>query len=128
MPHQVAELRVALETTGSEKEFYYAKLRDVEIFCQDEHIKGDPVRPSSPMQCLFTCSRKISATSSSRQQLQVHLRLRRRTRRALTNHSKQMHMLIELVLGSAFVFECDDVTQRSQGTSVLSSPRAGPKW
>lgn len=38
---------MALETTEREKEFYYAKLRDVEIFCQDEHIKDDPVRPPS---------------------------------------------------------------------------------
>lgn len=38
---------MALETAEREKEFYYAKLRDVEIFCQDEAIKCDPV--SSPL-------------------------------------------------------------------------------
>lgn len=48
---QLMDLKLKVSTAEQEREFYFNKLRDIEILCQMEEIKTEPVRPqTSPKQ------------------------------------------------------------------------------
>ena len=40
---QVTDLKLKISTAEQEREFYFNKLRDIEILCQLDEIKGQPV-------------------------------------------------------------------------------------
>ena len=41
---QVTDLKLKVSTAEQEREFYFNKLRDIEILCQLDEIKSQPVR------------------------------------------------------------------------------------
>ena len=42
-PLQVTDLKLKISTAEQEREFYFNKLRDIEILCQLDEIKSQPV-------------------------------------------------------------------------------------
>ncbi|BDA48444.1 Microtubule-associated protein RP/EB family member 3 [Coccomyxa sp. Obi] len=45
LTEQLSELQVTAATHLEEREFYFSKLRDIEVLCQMEEIKGQPLVP-----------------------------------------------------------------------------------
>lgn len=41
---QVTDLKVSVDNLEKERDFYFAKLRDIEILCQATELENDPVR------------------------------------------------------------------------------------
>ena len=46
----MTDLKLKVSTAEQEREFYFNKLRDIEILCQLDEIKSQPVRPLRHLQ------------------------------------------------------------------------------
>ena len=44
---QIANLKVSVDSTEKERDFYFSKLRDIEILCQRPELEHLPVRRNS---------------------------------------------------------------------------------
>lgn len=44
---QITELKLFVDSLEKERDFYFGKLRDIEIFCQNPDIEHSPVRMAS---------------------------------------------------------------------------------
>ncbi len=42
---QLVDLRLKVSTAEQEREFYFTKLRDIEVMCQMPEVKQERVRP-----------------------------------------------------------------------------------
>jgi len=42
--YQVSDLKLSVDHLEKERDFYFAKLRDIEILCQATELENDPVR------------------------------------------------------------------------------------
>jgi hypothetical protein len=41
---QIAELKISVDSTEKERDFYFSKLHDIEILCQRPEVKHLPVK------------------------------------------------------------------------------------
>ncbi len=65
---QLSELQVTAATHLEEREFYFAKLRDIEVLCQMDEIKNQPVSAVSFPYTPLAALRSVPAGSDQYQQ------------------------------------------------------------
>lgn len=49
---QITELKLSVDALEKERDFYFAKLRDIEILCQSPGIQNLPVMFTCPTYCV----------------------------------------------------------------------------